>query len=78
MRERTRESVVRKAMTPPAQAKTRPMSMAELQDERRLIHLGYRIRRLPEQLATAREKLARLEAEARELGMHDLLVGNVR
>lgn len=69
----TREEAMRRAMTPKPASKVRAMTSEELRDERRLIHLGYRIRRLPDQLETARAKLARLEAEARELGMHDLL-----
>ena len=40
---------------------------------RRITHMQYRIRVLPEQLDKARHKLTALENEARRLGMTDLL-----
>lgn len=46
---------------------------AEAAEARRLQHLTYRIRILPEQLDGARRKVAALENEARRLGMTDLL-----
>jgi hypothetical protein len=36
-------------------------------------HLAYRVRNLPEQISRTREKLARLEAEARKYGFTDLV-----
>lgn len=79
-RKPTREQVVRQAMMPqPSQAVMKPMDKSVIADDRYLAHLTYRIRRLPVQLEAARRKVALLEAEARKLGMTDLLeVGNDR
>lgn len=70
----TREEAVRRAMTPQfISPKTAPMSLEVLRDEQRLIRMSRRIRYLPTQIETARAKVRQLEAEARELGMLDLL-----
>ncbi len=45
----------------------------ERRERRRLERLWYRVRVVPKQLETARRKVARLEREAKELGMNDLL-----
>ncbi len=42
-------------------------------DERRLARLEYRMRYLPQGIDRARAKLLRLEGEAIDLGMHDLV-----
>lgn len=64
----------RLAMRPkPSLAKTRPMPLDILNDEKRFKHMSGRIKRLPKELKAAREYLAALEAEARALGMDDLL-----
>ncbi len=73
----TREQAVRRAMMPQqSKARTGPMGLDQITDERRIIRLSRRIRYLPTQIETARAKVRQLEAEARELGMHDLLVSN--
>lgn len=46
---------------------------ARRQDDLRLQQLAYRIHRLPEQLERARNRVAKLEKEAVDLGIKDLL-----
>lgn len=55
------------------EAKTAAMSLNVLNDQERWRYMSGRIKRLPKQLAVAREYLALLEQEARDLGMDDLL-----
>jgi len=64
----------RRSMRPkPSLARTRPMPIDILDDQQRFKHISGRIKRLPKELESAREYLGILEAEARALGMDDLL-----
>jgi hypothetical protein len=56
-----------------SKAKTRPMPLSILNDQERWKHMSGRIKKLPKQLKAAREWVAQLEQEARDLGMDDLL-----
>jgi hypothetical protein len=52
-----------------------PRQIPETPEEARQEKLYRQVRRLPDQLARARQRVAQLETMARRLGLHDLVKG---